>query len=66
VGPRAGLDAEKKSSASVGDRTPAVPFVVRHCTDRAAPASLTHNNLQEIRYEAVNRIGVSRDVLWTP
>jgi hypothetical protein len=24
---------EEKSSASVGDRTPAVHFVVRHCTD---------------------------------
>jgi hypothetical protein len=24
---------EEKSSASVGDRTPAVPSVVRHCTD---------------------------------
>jgi hypothetical protein len=24
---------EEKSSASVGDRTPVVQFVVRHCTD---------------------------------
>jgi hypothetical protein len=29
---------EEKSSASVGDRTPVVQSVVRHCTDRATPA----------------------------
>jgi hypothetical protein len=29
---------EEKSSASVGERTPAVQSVVRHCTDWAAPA----------------------------
>jgi hypothetical protein len=29
---------EEKSSASVGDRTPAVQSVVRHCTDWATPA----------------------------
>jgi hypothetical protein len=29
---------EEKSSASVGDRTPVVQFVVRHYTDWATPA----------------------------
>jgi hypothetical protein len=29
---------EEKSSASVGDRTPAVQSVVRHCTDWATPS----------------------------
>jgi hypothetical protein len=33
---------EEKSSAPVGDRTPAVQSVVRHCTDRAT--RLTFNN----------------------
>jgi hypothetical protein len=45
VGPRAGLDAEirKKSSASVGDRTPVVQSIVSHYTDRETPASRAHS-----------------------
>jgi hypothetical protein len=46
VGPRAGLDAEgrgKKSSASVGDRTPAVQSALRQ-TDWATGLTATHSH----------------------
>jgi hypothetical protein len=75
VGPRAGLDEEarrKKSSASVGDRTPVVQSVVSHYTDWATPAprhkSRWNNNIKmyhKLGYEDVNWIHLTRDwVRW--
>jgi hypothetical protein len=44
----------KKSSASVGDRTPAIQSVVSHCTDRATPAPKLHTKKLHDLYSSPN------------